>query len=147
MWPDPLVCLLCFSVQHLLLAAVPWDSAPGPTSLTQAPVGLPGLSRAQCLLSVHLFPPSPPCAPASWVRKGKARENSLMLSTLCPVQTAPALTTKLSLFTSTWVVLAVLRVGAAASASASAQCASYEPRVLVAPSRSLKLPRSQGHAS
>lgn len=39
---------------------------------------------SQCLLSIHLFFPSPACAPASWFRKGKARGHTLMLSALVP---------------------------------------------------------------
>lgn len=60
-------------LKPLSLGTLPWALLPSP----KFPVGLPRLYRAYGSVSpVHLFPPSLPYAPASWVRKRKAREFS-----------------------------------------------------------------------
>lgn len=98
---------------------------------------------AWCLLSVHLFLPSFPWPQLPGLGKRRPGDGSVMLCALVSSAGCSSLDHQAVLITSTWVMLAALKV----RAGASAQCSSHEPEVLGVPNRSLRLPRGQGHAS
>lgn len=98
---------LSFSAQYLLVATVSWDSVLGPTSLTQAPVGLLRLSRT--LGSVYPVCPSLPVltslCPSFLGWEGEGRGHSVRLSTFVLSAPCSCLTPQAVLFSRIWVLI------------------------------------------